>query len=345
MEDDDDDDEVSLPHFINFVRQQAAAAGNEANVEEIVNIILAEHEEWEILSLDGPLIGDTFEDSVFDALIASQTMSSFYIPETLEGSQLLHLLGRAIPRMTSRVEMLFLGCHMSDTEADAIFAMLLQCDTLRKFGFFAIEYSDSVWRSFERFVRESTSLTHLVASKLTGNGSTELSEARFTSLCDSIASSSSLEAISISRSPVKEGDVGRATESLTRALVKSTSLTELNLTRLSDTDFSLWEPIQEALLRTAAVQTFDWTFRNDESDMWNHGLTVTRSNPWKRFLAADNVPLGLWPRILAKANIWNMETSHSSLDALYFLMREKNDVLLQNVRKRRIRKRKRFQFT
>jgi len=57
-----------------------------------VEEILAEYEEWEILSMDGPLIKHTLEDSVFDALISSQTMRSFYIPDTLEGSQLLHLV-------------------------------------------------------------------------------------------------------------------------------------------------------------------------------------------------------------------------------------------------------------
>lgn len=73
-------------------------------------------------------------------------------------------------------------------------------------------------------------------------------------------------------------------------------------------------------------------------------LEVKRNTPWKSLVPQD-VPLSLWPRILVKANTWRSQTSHSHLDALFFLMREKNDVLLQNVRKRKIRKRKRFQIS
>lgn len=55
------------------------------------------------------------------------------------------------------------------------------------------------------------------------------------------------------------------------------------------------------------------------------------------------------PLILEKANnwtaepmeCWSVKARHSPLDAVYFLVKEKCDVLLQNVR-RRIRKRKRF---
>jgi len=346
------DDEVSLPHFINLVRQQVATEDDdEAIVGGIVNAILAEHEEWKHLALDGPLTGDDFGERAFDALISSQRIRSFSVNHLVEGSQLQHLLERAIPNATSLVDMVFLGNQMSDVEADSVFSILSKSKTLRKFGFFVIEYSDSMWRSFERFVRESSSLKFLSMGWPMGErilaeiGNTVLLEARFTSLCDSIAGSSSLEALVISGSPVKEADLGRATESLTLAIENSTCLTQVGLRRVPNTVYLPLDPIQEALLRTPAVPNFDWTFRHNETDRENPKLTVTRFNPWKRFLFADNITLSLWPRILDKANKWNKETSHSSLDALYFLMREKNDVLLQNVRKRRIRKRKRFQLS
>lgn len=61
---------------------------------------------------------------------------------------------------------------------------------------------------------------------------------------------------------------------------------------------------------------------------------------WKMLLP-KNFPLALWPYFLAKTNTWNGYTSHTPLDALFFLTREQ----LQNVRRRKIRKRKRFQFS
>jgi hypothetical protein len=68
-------------------------------------------------------------------------------------------------------------------------------------------------------------------------------------------------------------------------------------------------------------------------------------------LLPQDIPLRLWPLILEDANKWttkakrgwSVKESHSPLDAVYFSVKEKCDVLLQNVhRRRRTRKRKRF---
>jgi len=72
--------------------------------------------------------------------------------------------------------------------------------------------------------------------------------------------------------------------------------------------------------------------------------------PWNRLLP-QYIPLRLWPFILVDANKWtakakqgwSVKESHSPLDAVYFLLvKEKCDVLLLNVRRRRIRKHKQF---
>ena len=73
-------------------------------------------------------------------------------------------------------------------------------------------------------------------------------------------------------------------------------------------------------------------------------LVFDRNPWWKRLLAMDDLPLSLWSLFLEKADTWKCDASHSHLDVLYFLLREKNTLLLQNVRRRRIRKRKRYGF-
>jgi hypothetical protein len=47
-------------------------------------------------------------------------------------------------------------------------------------------------------------------------------------------------------------------------------------------------------------------------------------------LPRDDIPLTLWPCILKDADDWTKEDSHSHLDILNFLVKEKNSILLQN---------------
>lgn len=100
--------------------------------------------------------------------------------------------------------------------------------------------------------------------------------------------------------------------------------------------------VWNALLLTLPVQNFDLVFHRLENSSVAF-LALNRNAPWKPLLSR-NVSLALWPLILAKANTWTKEHSHGPLDALFFLLREKNDVLFQNVRRRKIRKRKRYQM-
>lgn len=92
------------------------------------------------------------------------------------------------------------------------------------------------------------------------------------------------------------------------------------------------------------VKNFDLCFRVHYHTERDRGWRVRRNPMWKMLLP-KNFPLALWPYFLAKTNTWNGYTSHTPLDALFFLTREQCDVLLQNVRRRKIRKRKRFQFS
>lgn len=106
------------------------------------------------------------------------------------------------------------------------------------------------------------------------------------------------------------------------------------------------DEVQHTLLQCSAVKSFDLLFHryeDDESEA-DASLRLARTTPWKNILACSDVPLALWPYILESTKDCYENASHSSLDALFFLVREKSPVLLQNIHRRRIRKRKRFQF-
>lgn len=82
----------------------------------------------------------------------------------------------------------------------------------------------------------------------------------------------------------------------------------------------------QALSCTNAVKNFDLCFRKEGGGVM---LQITRGTcPFKQVLS-QNVPLGLWPRILAKANTWTLEDSHSPLDYVFLLAKEKNDVMFR----------------
>ena len=100
------------------------------------------------------------------------------------------------------------------------------------------------------------------------------------------------------------------------------------------------------LVPSVGIQRFKiCCFRSESSESTT--LVIRRNHWWKRLMAMDHQfdgRLSLWPHILKKADTWKRETSHSHLDVLYHLLKEKHTVVLQNVRRRRIRKRKRYGF-
>lgn len=96
--------------------------------------------------------------------------------------------------------------------------------------------------------------------------------------------------------------------------------------------------LSRALCRHPAIQDSHVSLRKDGDN-----LLFDRDPWWKRYLAEmDAIPLKLLPHVLEKADNWKCDTSHSHLDVLYYLVKEKHTVLLQNVHRRRIRKRKRY---
>lgn len=107
---------------------------------------------------------------------------------------------------------------------------------------------------------------------------------------------------------------------------------------MNDTNNISINDVVLALSRSTAVRDFDLSVMLAAN---GNGLLFERPSWWKMTLPL-NIPLNLWSYVLKNADSYIGSVTHSSLDILYLLVKEKCDVLLQNARKRRIRKRKRY---
>jgi hypothetical protein len=158
------------------------------------------------------------------------------------------------------------------------------------------------------------------------------------SICTGISESTSLEEIYI-EPPTTDDTSAVLAETLARAFSKSSCLLDV-LSKPHHRHFI--DQIRTFLLQTEVVREFDLCFYREEK-AGVVKLCLDRDTPWKPILS-KNVPLALWPLILASTKDLLPDNSHQTEDVLFFLIKEKNDVLFQNVRRRRIRKRKRFQL-
>jgi len=171
-----------------------------------------------------------------------------------------------------------------------------------------------------------------------------LSETAFETLCNAMSKCSSLHTLGLEDCPVQEEHLEKAAKTLAIAIEQSTSWERLVL-HPTNNCASFMGLVHHALLCTKSVKNFDLCCQQfDDDEGVSTNLEMCRVIPWKRVLS-QNIQLELWPWILAKTSNCYEDASHTSLDALFFLMREKNDVLLQNVRKHCIRKRKQFQIS
>lgn len=331
---------INLSTFISMVHDRLQG-GNA--VEETASALLAENQTWSNLKLDAPLNGDDeVEDRIFRVLTSSPEMTSLGIASSMEASSAEEFLRSAIPAMPNLDYIIFGDNPMTASEAERIITILKMNTKVRTISISFGHTDDGLARVFSKYLREtsSTNTLNLSLSREGVDGPTSSSEAALNSICNGISESSSLQMLGVVCLRVEDADMERNAMALAGAVASSSSLERIGIiSRELSRTLAFADHICSALLQTEPVQNFDLCFRKCADSR----IELSRTFCWKS-LMPQNIPLGLWPRILAKANTWNQQTSHSSLDALYFLTKEKCDVLLQNVRRRPIRKRKRSAY-
>lgn len=316
-------------------------SNNDDNVEEITASQLTESPDiYSVaLDLDAPLNGQV-EERIFHAIISNKQIITLYLLPTTEIRYVEELLRRAVPAMRNLQEIISL-LELTEPEAARIMPILQSSTSLTSLGFCLGGTTDRVAAPLEKLIRESMSLERLGLQCLNAqqeDAPEPLSASAAASICNGIGTSTSLKLIRINFLPTNDDAV---VKSFACAIANCVSL-QIFEAKLNYQGF--FHQVRKALLHVQAVKNFDLCFREGH-DSEVVRLILNRDTPWKPLLADESLPLNYWPRILEKANKWEEETSHAPLDALYLLVKEKNHVLLQNVRRRKIRKRKRYQIT
>jgi len=252
------------------------------------------------------------------------------------------LLSKAIHSLPN-LEQVYIGCAMTPPEAERIFSILRTSSSLEHLFVWLGSVTDGIAEPLERYLRESRLLAVSLSWSRYEDDNSEpvtIAEATVTSICNGIGASTSINSVLVSHAPPEDVSISSAATALARATADSRSLLRIGFEGLVPSSHTFANHFGNALMHTEPVKNFDLCYRQIEEWEQYIEFELNRSAPWKPLLSQD-VPLNYWPSILAKTNTWNEETSHRPLDALFFLLKEKNDVLLQNVRRRPIRKRKR----
>jgi hypothetical protein len=189
---------------------------------------------------------------------------------------------------------------MSLQDWDLLVPLLLTCKSLQELEVFSCD--DAAMSVFSRY------LGGLSLISLSLHGHINLSEAAFSSLCDGLAGSS-LRMLRLYCS-VRRASVDTAAEHLARAIEES-SLEEVWV------ESTL---LRSALLWTTPVRNFGFCVSHGNSE-----VHVRIHRKWKSLLSA-NIPLALWACILEKAHV-SPETCHSPVGILFYLLREKPDLV------------------
>lgn len=199
------------------------------------------------------------------------------------------------------------------------------------------DHCDGVVNAIVRFLQGTLSLKNLVLASQDGQS---ISEKALLFICSALANCASLKTLHFLGLLVKDPSIERISHGgLASAIANCSSLTAVFIRDImNDTNNISINDVVLALSRSTAVRDFDLSVMLAAN---GNGLLFERPSWWKMTLPL-NIPLNLWSYVLKNADSYIGSVTHSSLDILYLLVKEKCDVLLQNARKRRIRKRKRY---
>lgn len=336
--------EVKLSEFLEMFQAWGSALESQDGLDALQRCVttILEPLRWDTLVLDVPLPETEIAEKTYDALLCSEKITGFVLCETLPTNSSARLLRRGLPLMQQFALALFTGYSMNAAEAKEVFSLLQTVKSPRTLGFFPLqEYDDEVIDAFARFVKESSSLDELIVAWSCRHHVPMNSLELFQSICEAVGQSPSINELCLMSFPVDESNYNWPRH-LANAIASSSSLVTLEMMN-DDEDFV--DETLEALRKTSAYKSFDLGFCQQEHPAGGGDvLKFTRPSPWKSLLSND-IPLNVWPLILSETKAWNgNEKSHKTRDILFFLLKEKSDVLLQNVKRRRIRKRKRYGY-
>lgn len=331
---------IYLSRLANIIRR--VDPGNE-NVKDIVSFVLSKNENFWAIQVNE---NNPFEEKLLAEFVSRRQIQSFIASEPINAKCIPELLRRGVlSAAKSRKESIqfqFVAVRMSAAQAKAIFSVLrtatFEVDLLITWDLYDKEIKDC----FSRYLQDSSDSLHYLSLGWAQKVEKANWQSHFCTTFDAISKSPKLKILRLYPMPLPITLTEEAAARIARCVASSSSIDSFILVEDHHAGEFTMDHVQRALLNTLSLKTFDLFFKRGihqcrEQPM----LRLERSTPFKQVLS-QNVPLAVWPLILSKANRTTNFESHSCLDFMYFLLKEKNDVLLQNVRRRRIRKRKRY---
>lgn len=315
--------------------------GDAGSVEEITTALLAENPNWRLLALFPPPIGDDIDQRIFRTLITSHQVSHLSIPAVPEMDVVVEMFRQAITTLPTHLYTVQLALvNMSEPEAETIISILRMRPTLSCLHLWLGNATFGTVRLLSRYLQEAPSVPILALSWARPDEAApqpvDLPRQVVTTICEGIAASTSLSCTDVFHSPAAR-DAEFVAESIVRASIASTSVNAIRILLRDLSCQSFAQQIRSYLLQSEAIRNFDLCFREVLNENGNDvAFVLNRNAQWRQFLGVDDVPLNFWPVILAETNAWSREASHGPLDFLFFLMKEKKDVLLQNVHQGRL---------
>jgi hypothetical protein len=285
------------------------------NVEEIAQYIRSS-EDFDVFMLNCPPVSEELGRHLSDAILQNSHISELRFCDTdvvawIESrNTLVNMTSLETVRVYARDDMSALDCT-------ALFPLLLTSTSLRNFDI-SFQHdngcSDDVMSALSSYLRAASLREFRFGTK-------RMSEAAFTALCEGVAFSAQFILLT---DLFPELNLSAA-ESLARMIVES-SLEEVAIADRVST-WSESERLISALQLTAPVRNVDFAFTHVVDRM--HGLRTTRlmiNRKWKPLIFGANTPLALWPHILEKSHA-SPETSHGSADMVFYVLKEKPDLV------------------
>lgn len=306
--------------------------GDARSVEEVTTALLTDNPDFDSIILDR-VNGDAIDEDVFNTLITNQQIRHLLIHPAAQVSAMEEMFRQAVTNMPILFDVFIPCCNMTESEAETILSILQTFrPTLTQLIIYLEGMTDGMARSLVEYLRQPSSVHILGLSwaSLQGGDAVHVPRDVLTTICEGITASMSLRSI-LMLDLLPDGDMEFVAESIVGASIASPSVAEIT----ADLQFQPFViQIRKALMCTEAIQSFDLCFRELEDGGGRITFFLNRNAQWRQLLGDDDVPLHWWSSILADTKDWNREDSHSPLDLLYFFVKEKNDVLLQNVRGR-----------
>jgi hypothetical protein len=314
--------ELNIEGYLNTDHINGALRSHD--VAEITQFIRLS-DNFESFKLVGPPVNEELGRHVSDAIVYNSHISRiFFDNERAAIRDLVAWIAShdTLVNMTSLVYVKVCLSHVMselDCDCDALFPLLLTSTSLHSFEISVVAHGtngciDNVMSALSWYLG-AASLREFTFH------SGRVSDAVFTSLWDGVASST-VRKFTLCQELLQKFNPQTAAESLARMIVAS-SLEEVRIHRpFGVATSSIWiARFISALKLTAPVRNLDFSF----TQIGNYPTHLRINQKWKSVVSA-NTPLALWPHILKKSHA-SPEASHGSAGILFYLLREKPDLV------------------